>query len=64
MIDESIPDESGYFGEHPETYINIVTGDAFIIWWAVNRPTGDDWIRVSRACYNVHVGKFAIQGDI
>lgn len=54
LVPESVPDEFGNFGENPETYINVLTGDLMIIWWEVNRPSGDGWVRVSRKCYDLH----------
>lgn len=56
-IPESPVDEFGGFGLNPETYINVISGDAMIIWWAVNRPAGEGWVRVSKQCYDVHTGR-------
>ncbi len=42
--------------ESPECYLHTETGDLFIIWWAQNRPTQHEWVRISQKAWEVLTG--------
>lgn len=37
----------------PECYLNTQTGDLYIIWYICNRPSGNNWVQISKKCYDV-----------
>lgn len=42
-----------------EHYLDKDSGDLFIINWAQNRPTGNNWVQISRTCYDNIFGRFS-----
>lgn len=57
IVPEAKRMESGQFITS-ECYINILTGDLYIVNWEVNRPVGNEWVRISRACWTIHSGGY------
>jgi len=38
----------------PEYYVNVNSGDLYLIHWIQNRPGGKEWVRVSKEFYDLH----------
>lgn len=54
LIAHLIPDEGTEESVHlksPEYYLNVETGDIYVIWWTGNRPTGKDFVKISQKVY-------------
>lgn len=39
---------------NPWYFVDTRTGDAMVINWARNAPTGEDWVKVSESFWNLH----------